>query len=127
MKGSLTVEASFVIPLGFLFLGIVFYLGIYQYNQAVLQMTGYECILMNVDQLAESEYQFQESLIQQAETSAKARTLGIEEMETTVKVTPTRVFLSYRCRQRMILETDLEVVVSYERIYPELTFRLGGI
>lgn len=127
MKGSMTVEASFVLPLGFLFLGIVFYLGIYQYNQAVLQMTGYECILMNVDQLAESEYQFQESLIQQAETSAKARTLGIEEMETTVKVTPTRVFLSYRCRQRMILETDLEVVVSYERIYPELTFRLGGI
>ena len=47
MKGSLTVEASFVIPLCFLFLGVIFYLGIYQYNQAVLQMTGYECILQN--------------------------------------------------------------------------------
>ena len=127
MKGSLTVEASFVIPLCFLFLGVIFYLGIYQYNQAVLQMTGYECILQNADRLAESEKQFRECLMQHAEDAAKMRTLGISEMEAIVKITPARVLLTYRCRQQMILETDLEVTAAYERIYPELILRLGEI
>ena len=127
MKGSLTVEASFVLPLCFLFVGLILYLGLYQYNEAVLRMTGYECILQTVERLGESELEFRECLIQNAENAAKVRTLGTDRIEVTVKTTPARILMTYRCRQAVFLETDMEVTVFYDRIYPERTLRLETI
>ena len=54
MKGSLTVEAACIMPFCFLVITIVCVLGIYEYNQAVLQMTGYECILETVAEQPEN-------------------------------------------------------------------------
>lgn len=125
MKGSMTVEASWLFPICFAVIGIIFYLGIFQYNRAVLKMTGYECILQNIEELSEDEEAFEEILVKAAKRAAEERTLGVKDFKVSVKITSTKVLLSYECIQKILLESPLEVKVLYERIYPELTLRLG--
>lgn len=66
MKGSMTVEASLIFPFCFVVIGIVCILGIYQYNQAVLKMTGYESILQTMEERKEEEGQFKELFIKKS-------------------------------------------------------------
>lgn len=125
MKGSMTVEASYIFPFCFLVIGIVCYLGIFQYNQAVLKMTGYECILQTMEEREESEELFKENLLRRAEQSAKDRTLGVKELNVSVKMTASKISVSYSCMQKM-LEVPLGVTAVYERTNPELTLRLAA-
>lgn len=123
MRGSMTVEASYIFPFCFVVIVIVCYLGIFEYNQAVLKMTGYECILHTMEGREESEELLKENLLKRAEQMAKTRVLGIKDLEVSVKMTASKISVSYRCRQTM-LEVPLAVTAVYERTYPEVTLRL---
>lgn len=123
MKGSLTVEAAFVFPFCFLVIGIVCLLGLFVYNKTVLKITGYECILQTMEEKEQGEEFLVETLLQRAEESGKARVLGVENLEATVRITVSKVSLNYQCVQTL-LNLPINVSVVCERIYPELSLRL---
>lgn len=123
MKGSLTVEAAFVFPFCFLVIGIVCLLGVFLYNQAVLKMTGYECILQTMEERELKEEVLLENLLQRAEENGKARTLGIEDLNATVRITASKVSLKYQCVQTL-LNLPIEISVACDRVYPETSLRL---
>lgn len=124
MKGSMTVEAAYVFPFCFIIIAIVCCLGIFQYNLAVLKMTGYECILCTLGELEEGSEFLEENLLQNAETSARKRALSIGDMETSVKVTATKISVKYSGTQSL-LNIPFEVIAVYERTFPEMTLRLA--
>ena len=123
MKGSLTVEAAFVFPFCFLVIGIVCLLGVFLYNQTVLKMTGYECILQTMEERELKEEVLLENLLQRAEENGKARTLGIEDLNATVRITASKVSLKYQCVQTL-LNLPIEISVACDRVYPETSLRL---
>ena len=123
MKGSLTVEAAFVFPFCFLIIGIIYALGIFLYNQSVLKLTGYECIVQIMEDRDQKEEILLETLLQRAEETGKSRTLGIENLNAIVRITATKITLKYQCVQR-ILNLPMEVSVAYDCIYPEMSLRL---
>lgn len=123
MKGSLTIEAALVIPFCFVILGIVSFLGIFQYNQVVLKMTAYECILQTDGEEIPSEAVLKKLLTEQAKEKGNARGLAVKDLEVTVNVTVSKITLTYRCTQAL-LNLPVEVTVVYERTFPELTLRL---
>lgn len=123
MKGSLTVEAAFVFPFCFLIIGIIYALGIFLYNQSVLKLTGYECIVQTMEDRDQKEEILLETLLQRAEETGKSRTLGIDDLNAIVRITATKITLKYQCVQR-ILNLPMEVTVIYNRIYPEMSLRL---
>ena len=123
MKGSMTIEASYIFPFCFLVIGIVCYLGIFQYNQAVLKMTGYECILQTMELREKSESVLRETIMEKAEKKAKERVIGVDNLELEVKVTSTKILVSYRGSQR-VSKVPLEADAVYDRTYPERTLRL---
>jgi hypothetical protein len=123
MKGSLTVEAAFVFPFCFLIIGIIYALGIFLYNQSVLKLTGYECIVQTMEDRDQKEEILLETLLQRAEETGKSRTLGIDDLNAIVRITATKITLKYQCVQR-ILNLPMEVSVVCDRVYPEMSLRL---
>lgn len=123
MKGSLTVEASYIFPFCFIVIGIVCLLGIYQYNQAVLAMTGYESILWTMEERNLEEDVFEENLLRRAKSAGESRTFGVSNLTPSLKMTASKISLSYQCTQLM-LNIPIEVTVVYERTYPELILQL---
>lgn len=123
MKGSLTVEASYIYPFCFVIIGIVCLLGIYLYNCAVLKLTGYECVVQIMEEREEGEVIFREDLIRRAEQAARDRTFGIGNLETSLKITASKLSLTFRCIQSGI-RVPIKVTVVYERTFPEMTLRI---
>lgn len=121
MKGTLTVEASYLFPFCFWIIGVVCFLGIFIYNQAVLKMTGYECILQSFDE-AEMTV-LEETLLENAQKCAEERVLAVKNLEVTVKSGISKISVSYHGTQTM-LNIPLEVTVVCEKIFPERTLRL---
>ena len=112
MKASMTVEASFIVPICFLVIMITCYLGIFQYNQSVLKMTGYECILRTMDERELQENLLKDSLMHRAKEFGEARTLGVKNLNVSVKMTATKISLTYSCVQT-VLESPIQVTVNY--------------
>lgn len=123
MKASMTVEASVVMPFCFLVIAIVCCLGVFQYNQAILKLTGYECMVHSMELREESESLLKENIRKRAEETGKARTLGIQNLEVSVSVTASKISVTYSADQSL-LRLPLKVTTVYERVYPELTLRL---
>lgn len=123
MKGSMTLEASYVFPFCFLVIAIVCSLGIFKYNQAVFKISGYESILQTMEAREESEENWKDHLLKKAEQIAQARVLGVKDLKTSVKMTTSKISVSYSGTQRLLM-LPIEVTVVYERTYPELTLRL---
>ena len=121
MKGSLTVEASYIFPFCFFVIGLVCYMGVFMYNQTVLKLTAYECILQAIE--VEEKRMLEEDLESKAEALAQIRLLGAKELHADVKVSTTKIVLSYQAIQS-ILKLPLEITVVYEKTFPELTLRL---
>ena len=123
MKGSVTVEAACLIPFCMAVMGLICFLGIFQYNQAVLQMTGRECIIRELLENGSSQEQFEQCLAQRALEAGEARVLVIEELEVDVKMTISKISVTY-CGKQTIPGIPVEVTVVYERIFPEQTLWL---
>ena len=123
MKGSFTVEAALVFPFCFLVIGIVCFLGIFLYDQAVLKVTGYECIFEILKQEELSEEQMIENLQKLAEESGKNRVLAVSNLQTKVKISALKITITYIGKQK-VLNLPIETTVVYEKVFPELTLRL---
>lgn len=123
MKGNITIEASCIFPFCFLVIAIVCYLGIFSYNQSVLKTTGYESILWSVDERNFSDKDLQQSIIKKAEKKAGSRVLGVKELSVGVKITTSKIALTFYGKQTMF-DLPLEISSVYERTYPERTLRL---
>lgn len=121
MRGSLTVEASYIFPFCFLVIGIVCYLGILQYDRAVLKMTAYECIFQTIE--SSEKEQWEEMLLKNAEEAAKKRVLGTDDLCVSVKISATKISLTYEASYGF-LKDPITVSAVYERIFPELTLRM---
>lgn len=121
MKGSLTVEASYIFPFCFLVIGIVCYLGVLQYDRAVLKMTAYECIFQTIE--SSEKEQWEEMLLKNAEDAAEKRVLGTDSICVSVKITATEISLTYEASYRL-LKDPITVSAVYERTFPELTLRM---
>lgn len=123
MKGSMTVEAAYIFPLCLMIIAIVCCLGIFQYNTAVLKITGYNCILNTMGDLVEDNEFLEENLLQNAQKTASQRVLAIKDLKTSVKVTASKISVKYSGTQTL-LNIPLEVISIYERTFPELTLRM---
>ena len=123
MKGSLTIEASFIFPICFIVILLVCYFGVYQYNLAVLKTSGYESILRTMEERELEKEYFIENLLRRAKELADARTIGVKNLDVSVKVTATKILITYNGTQS-VLESPMEVTATYTRIYPELMLRL---
>lgn len=124
MKGSLTVEASLVFPFCFLILSLVCCLGIFCYNQAVLQISGYESIVAATEEPDSDEKILEKKILENARAFAGKRMLSVEALDVSVKITAGKILLSYRGTQSL-LSLPLEATAVYERIFPERTLRLA--
>ena len=124
MKASMTVEASFIIPFCFVVIMITCYLGVFLYNQSVLKMTGYECILRTMEERELQESCLKDNLLHRAKELGEVRALGVKNLNVSAKMTATKISLTYSCVQT-VLESPIEVTVNYSRVYPELTLRLA--
>ncbi len=123
MKGSITAEASYVIPFCFLVIGMICFLGIYEYNQAVLQLTGYECILKTMEERGQNQSEFQKHLLERANRIGNERILGVEDLDAAIQITASKIALSYEGTQTM-LNLPIEVTVVYNKVHPEMTLWL---
>lgn len=123
MKGSMTVEASLVFPFCFLVIVLVCCLGIFKYNQTILKLTGYECVIHTMDLRDGAEQVLQETIKNRTGQMAKERALGVENLETSVKVTASKISVTCSGTQKL-LRLPLNVNVVYERVYPEQLLRL---
>lgn len=123
MRGSVTIEASYIFPFCFLVIAIVCYLGIFKYNQSVLKMTGYECILQTMNENDLSKEDLQQTIVKRAEQTARARVLGVKELNAVVKMTVSKISVTFQGSQRLFA-LPLNITAVYERTYPEQTLRL---
>ena len=123
MKGNVTIEAAYLFPFCFFTLGLICYLGIFLYNQAVLELTGYECILRTVEERELRDELLKEQLYERAKEAAQERTFGVEKLQITLKVTASKIIINYKGIQSVI-SVPINVDVVYERTSPEQMLRL---
>lgn len=123
MKGSLTVEAAYIFPFCFMVIGLVSVLGLFLFNQAVLEMTAYECILHTIEERNLEEETFKEHLLKRAEQVGNERTFGVKELQVSMKMTASKISLTYTGTQSVI-GAPIEATAVYERTFPELTLKL---
>lgn len=123
MKGSMTIEGAYIFPFCFIIIAIVCCLGIFRYNLAVLKMTGYECILSTAGELEEDSGFLEDELLKNTGVCAGRRVLAVEDLKTTVKVTGSKISVTYSGTQSL-LNVPFQVSAVYERTFPEQTLRL---
>lgn len=123
MKGSLTVEAAYIFPFCFIVIGLVSILGLFLFNQAVLEMTAYECILHTIEERNLEEETFKEHLLKRAEQVGNERTFGVKELQVSMKMTASKISLTYTGTQSVI-GAPIEATAVYERTFPGLTLKL---
>jgi hypothetical protein len=123
MKGSMTVEAAFVFPFCFFVLAIIGCLGVYKYNQSVLKVSGYECVLKTMEERNLEEQIFKENFNRRMLDLAQNRTLGMKDFEVSIKMTATKLLITVKGVQRL-LNLPVEVEVVYQRVHPEKTLQL---
>lgn len=124
MKGNLTVEASLVFPFCFIMIGIVCCLGVFLYDQVVLKITGYECILQAMDKEEKSEEDFLRNLKKQAELSAKNRTLAIVDLQADIKISTSKILVNYHGKQKL-WNLPIDITVVCQKVFPEQKLRLA--
>ena len=123
MKGSVTIEAAWIYPFCFFIIAIVGCLGIYKYNQTVLKISGYECIVRTMEERNLEETQFEEKLKVRILETATERTLGMDELQTSIIMTANKIVVNTKGTQRL-LHLPLEVEMTYERVHPESVLQL---
>lgn len=124
MKGSLTVEASYILPFCMVVILILCQLGIYQYNREVLKITGYECILKTMEDANAEKQHISEELQKRTMELITERMIGVEDLKVTVKITMTKISMTLEGVQKM-LNSPLSVKVTYERCHPETPLRIA--
>ncbi len=124
MRGSMTVEASYIFSICFLIIGVVCVLGIYAYNCSVLKSTGYECILKTREERELGQSAMYENLLFRAREYGNERTFGVSNLDTSLKMSSTTISLTYEGVQS-ILHLPLKITATYECTSPEKVLRIA--
>ena len=93
MKGTMTVEAALVFPFCFFVLAIIGCLGVYKYNQSVLKLSGYECVVRTMEERNLEEQIFKENFSRRMLDAAQNRTLGMKDFEISIKISATKLLV----------------------------------
>jgi hypothetical protein len=123
MKGSMTVEAALVFPFCFFVLAIIGCLGVYKYNQSVLKLSGYECVVHTMEERNLEEQIFKENFSRRMLDAAQNRTLGMKDFEISIKISATKLLVKIKGVQKL-LNLPVEAEVVYQRVHPERALQL---
>ena len=123
MKGSMTVEAALVFPFCFFVLAIIGCLGVYKYNQSVLKLSGYECVVRTMEERNLEEQIFKENFSRRMLDAAQNRTLGMKDFEISIKISATKLLVKIKGVQKL-LNLPVEAEVVYQRVHPERALHL---
>ena len=123
MKGSMTVEAALVFPFCFFVLAIIGCLGVYKYNQSVLKLSGYECVVHTMEERNLEEQIFKENFSRRMLDAAQNRTLGMKDFEISIKISATKLLVKIKGVQKL-LNLPVEAEVVYQRLHPERALQL---
>ena len=123
MKGSMTVEAALVFPFCFFVLAIIGCLGVYKYNQSVLKLSGYECVVRTMEERNLEEQIFKENFSRRMLDAAQNRTLGMKDFEISIKISATKILVKIKGVQKL-LNLPVEAEVVYQRVHPERALQL---
>ena len=123
MKGSMTVEAALVFPFCFFVLAIIGCLGVYKYNQSVLKLSGYECVVHTMEERNLEEQIFKENFSRRMLDAAQNRTLGMKDFEISIKISATKLLVKIKGVQKL-LNLPVEAEVVYQRVHPERVLQL---
>ena len=123
MKGSMTVEAALVFPFCFFVLAIIGCLGVYKYNQSVLKLSGYECVVRTMEERNLEEQIFKENFSRRMLDAAQNRTLGMKDFEISIKISATKLLVKIKGVQKL-LNLPVEAEVIYQRVHPERALQL---
>jgi hypothetical protein len=123
MKGSMTVEAALVFPFCFFVLAIIGCLGVYKYNQSVLKLSGYECVVRTMEERNLEEQIFKENFSRRMLDAAQNRTLGMKDFEISIKISATKLLVKIKGVQKL-LNLPVEAEVVYQRVHPERALQL---
>ena len=124
MKGNVTIEASYIFPFSFFVIGLVCYLGIFLYNESVLRLAAYECILQTICE--DTKGILEEKLEKAAIECGNSRALAIEHLQVQVKSTVSKITVRYTATQS-VLKIPIQVTAVYEKTFPESALRLTKI
>lgn len=124
MRGNLTVEAALIVPFSLIAIGVVCWLGIYQYNLAVLHLTGYESVIHMTEFENLEKKDFEEELLRYFKRKAEERTLAVVNLRVFVKMTERKIKVDFEGTQQVILSGFLKTGVSYTRMHPEKIVRI---
>ena len=123
MKGTMTVEAALVFPFCFFVLAIIGCLGVYKYNQSVLKLSGYECVVRTMEERNLEEQIFKENFSRRMLDAAQNRTLGMKDFEISIKISATKLLVKIKGVQKL-LNLPVEAEVVYQRVHPERALQL---
>ena len=123
MKGSMTVEAALVFPFCFFVLAIIGCLVVYKYNQSVLKLSGYECVVRTMEERNLEEQIFKENFSRRMLDAAQNRTLGMKDFEISIKISATKLLVKIKGVQKL-LNLPVEAEVVYQRVHPERALQL---
>ena len=123
MKGSMTVEAALVFPFCFFVLAIIGCLGVYKYNQSVLKLSGYECVVRTMEERNLEEQIFKENFSRRMLDAAQNRTLGMKDFEISIKISATKLLVKIKGVQKL-LNLPVEAEVVYQRVHLERALQL---
>ena len=123
MKGSMTVEAALVFPFCFFVLAIIGCLGVYKYNQSVLKLSGYECVVRTMEERNLEEQIFKENFSRRMLDAAQNRTLGMKDFEISIKISATKLLVKIKGVQKL-LNLPVEAEVVSQRVHPERALQL---
>lgn len=126
MRGSITVEASLIMPFCLAVIGVFSWLGVFQYNRAVMKLTACEYIVRFAEQRMQERDEFVRELTGKLEQAAEERTLALREIRASVKVTGSTVVAELNAEQRIIWSGTLNAKASYKITHPETALRIAG-
>lgn len=119
MKGSLTVEAALVIPFSFMILGVICLLGVFQYNQAVVFITGRSYMYEVLDYREHGNAFMEQYLEEQVKAALAERTIGLKEIQVEAKVSTGKIYLHCGGQQKILFSLSVEKELEKIRLYPE--------
>ena len=125
MFGSILIGliAALVFPFCFFVLAIIGCLGVYKYNQSVLKLSGYECVVRTMEERNLEEQIFKENFSRRMLDAAQNRTLGMKDFEISIKISATKLLVKIKGVQKL-LNLPVEAEVVYQRVHPERALQL---
>lgn len=118
-RGSYTIEAAVVVPLLFLVVWLVIYIGCFLYNREAMTVIASRAVLKGVQMEQEGKQTIEKQVNAFVKEETKSRLIFPEKICHQVTVTGTKVKVTLYLTQKMPFKTiNCEVTKEMSRIYP---------